>query len=65
MYQIKKLQIYELSAKVGIPSGLKELGAKEEDLETLATNALKDACALTNPKQGTLEEVIAIFKKAM
>lgn len=58
-------KIKELSAKVGIPSGLKELGAKEEDLETLATNALKDACALTNPKQGTLEEVIAIFKKAM
>ena len=58
-------KIRELSAKVGIPAGLKELGAKEEDLETLATNALKDACALTNPKQGNVEEVIAIFKKAM
>lgn len=58
-------KIRELSAKVGIPTGLKELGAKEEDLETLATNALKDACALTNPKQGSLEDVIAIFKKAM
>lgn len=58
-------KIKELSSKVGIPTGLKELGAKEEDLEILATNALKDACSLTNPRQGTLEDVIAIFRKAM
>ncbi len=54
-----------LSKKIDIPTGLSELGAKEEDLKILATNALKDACGLTNPKQATLEEIIEIFKNAM
>ncbi|MDZ4992143.1 L-threonine dehydrogenase [Clostridium perfringens] len=57
--------IKSLSQTVGIPEGLGVLGVKESDFETLATNALNDACALTNPRQGNLDEVIAIFKKAM
>lgn len=60
IYEIKKL-----SKDIGIPSGIKELGAKEEDFETLATNALKDACGLTNPKQATLDEIINIYKNAL
>ncbi|MBF9002912.1 MULTISPECIES: L-threonine dehydrogenase [Vibrio] len=56
--------IVELSKEIGIPAGLTELGAKEEDVPTLATNALKDACAVTNPRQGTHEEVCEIFKSA-
>ncbi|MCL6271878.1 L-threonine dehydrogenase [Sansalvadorimonas sp. 2012CJ34-2] len=54
-----------LSADIGIPAGLTQLGVKEEDFETLATNALKDACGLTNPKQATLEEIIEIYSAAM
>ncbi len=57
--------IKSLSQTVGIPEGLGVLGVKESDFETLATNALNDACSLTNPRKGNLEEVIAIFKKAM
>ena len=54
-----------LSTDVGIPSGLTELNAKEEDFDTLAENALKDACGFTNPKQATHEEIVEIFKAAM
>ncbi|MGU8577476.1 L-threonine dehydrogenase [Clostridium perfringens] len=57
--------IKSLSQTIGIPEGLGVLGVKENDFETLATNALNDACSLTNPRKGKLEEVIAIFKKAM
>ncbi|MDU2658419.1 MAG: L-threonine dehydrogenase [Clostridium perfringens] len=57
--------IKSLSQTIGIPEGLGVLGVKENDFETLATNALNDACSLTNPRKGNLEEVIAIFKKAM
>ncbi len=57
--------IKSLSQTVGIPEGLNVLGVKESDFETLATNALKDACGLTNPKQANLEEIISIFKAAM
>ncbi|PSV23532.1 L-threonine dehydrogenase [Photobacterium leiognathi subsp. mandapamensis] len=57
--------IVALSKDVGIPSGLKELGVKEEDVALLADNALKDACGFTNPKQATHEEISQIFMAAM
>ena len=57
--------IRQLSQDVNIPSGLAELKVKQEDLATLATNALKDACGFTNPVQATHEQIVAIFKAAM
>ncbi len=57
--------ISKLAADVNIPAGLSELNVKEEDLPTLATNALKDACGFTNPVQASHEEIVAIFKAAM
>ncbi|AQS59689.1 iron-containing alcohol dehydrogenase [Desulforamulus ferrireducens] len=57
--------IKKLSADVGIPSGLAELGVKEEDLKIMAENAMKDACSFTNPRKATLEDIINIFKAAM
>jgi alcohol dehydrogenase len=57
--------IRKLSADVGIPSGLKELGVKEKDLKTMAENAQKDACGFTNPRCPTLEDVIQIYKSAL
>lgn len=57
--------IRKLSKDVGIPSGLKELKVKEEDLKTMAENAQKDACMATNPRLATLNQVIGIFQAAM
>ncbi len=57
--------IVELAKDVGIPTGIEELGAKADDIPTLADNALKDACGLTNPKQATHEEISAIFTAAL
>lgn len=57
--------IKQLSKDVGIPSGLKELGVKEQDLKIMAENAQKDACGLTNPRCPKLEDVIEIYKWAM
>jgi len=57
--------IKRLSEDVGIPSGLKELGVKEEDFSTLANNALKDACGLTNPRIASKDDIIQIYKNAM
>ncbi|MGF1737218.1 L-threonine dehydrogenase [Photobacterium satsumensis] len=54
-----------LSKDVGIPAGLQQLGAKEEDIAVLADNALKDACGFTNPKQASHEEISSIFAAAM
>ncbi|MHC1754598.1 MAG: iron-containing alcohol dehydrogenase [Methanosarcina sp.] len=57
--------IKKLAADIGIPSGLKELGAREEDLELLAENAMQDICRLTNPRELSKEEIIEIYRKAM
>lgn len=57
--------IRRLSASIGIPTGLKSLNVKEEDLKVMAENAKKDACQFTNPRKATLEQVIEIFKAAM
>lgn len=57
--------IKKLSADIGIPAGLTELGVKEEDLKIMAENAMKDACSFTNPRVATLEDVIGIFKAAL
>jgi alcohol dehydrogenase len=50
---------------VGIPAGLLDLKVKEQDFDTLAANALKDACGFTNPIQATHEQIVAIFRAAM
>ncbi|MCW3806861.1 iron-containing alcohol dehydrogenase [Plebeiibacterium marinum] len=57
--------IKKLSSDVGIPSGLKELGVDEKDIELMSKNALLDVCAGGNPKQVTLEDTINIYKAAL
>lgn len=56
--------IRQLAKRVNIPAGLRDLRVKEQDFATLATNALKDACGLTNPIQASHEEIIAIYQAA-
>ncbi|WP_438491807.1 iron-containing alcohol dehydrogenase [Paenibacillus sp. IHBB 3054] len=57
--------IKALSKEVGIPAKLSELGVDEVDLDLLAENAMKDACAPGNPFIPTKEEVIALFRKIL
>lgn len=58
-------KIEQMAKDLNIPSGFAELGAKEEDIETLAANAMKDACAATNPRKAKLQDIIDIIKAAM
>lgn len=57
--------IKQLARDVKIPAGLEQLGVKTDDFDLLATNALKDACGFTNPKQASHDEIVAIFRAAM
>ncbi|MFW3894853.1 L-threonine dehydrogenase [Pseudomonas bharatica] len=56
--------IEQLSRDIDIPPGLAVLGAKVEDVPILASNALKDACGLTNPRPASQAEIEAVFKAA-
>ncbi len=57
--------IKKIASDIGIPSGLKELGAREEDLEILAEHAMQDVCRLTNPRDLSKEDIIEIYRKAL
>ncbi|HIT19612.1 MAG TPA: iron-containing alcohol dehydrogenase [Candidatus Fimivivens faecavium] len=56
--------IRTISKQVGIPANLKQLGVKPEDFETMAENAMKDVCCLTNPRKATKEQIIEIYRRA-
>ena len=56
--------IKKLADIVGIPKSLEELGVKRDDFDTLAANALKDVCGLTNPVQAGHTEIVGIFEAA-
>ena len=55
--------VRQLSADVGIPAKLDAL--KEEDLDFLAQSAAADACAPGNPKDASVEDFKALFRKIM
>ncbi|WP_419786093.1 alcohol dehydrogenase-like regulatory protein ErcA [Pseudodesulfovibrio sp.] len=54
----------KLKRAVGVRSNLSELGVALTDLPLLAEKALADACMLTNPRQPTAAEVMAIYEAA-
>ena len=62
----KAISVIEgLSNDLDNPSGFRELGAKDEDIEILAKNAMLDVCAATNPRKATLEDIKQIITNAM
>ena len=56
--------VKKLSADVGIPQDLKAI-VKLEDVEFLAQSAMDDACRPGNPKDPTLEDIIALYKSLL
>lgn len=54
----------EMCRLVGIPSSIKEIGAKPEDFPLMAENALKDGNAFSNPRKGTKQDIIDLYQKA-
>ncbi len=56
--------VRQLSIDVGIPADLKDI-VKEEDVQFLAESAVADACAPGNPKDASLEDIIALYHSLM
>lgn len=55
--------VKQLSVDVGIPTVCEEI--KEEDLDSLSADALKDACYPGNPREASHEQVKEMFKKLL
>lgn len=56
--------VADLSRRLRIPQTLRELGIPEEMIQTLATQAINDVCTGGNPREVTVEDIIAIYKEA-
>ena len=55
--------VAQLSVDEGIPTKLEAI--KEDDLDFLAESAHADACAPGNPKDASVEDLKALFRKIM
>ncbi|MDQ8264812.1 lactaldehyde reductase [Enterococcus faecium] len=58
-------EIDRLSKAVGIPATISELGVKETDIPAIAEDALRDVCTPGNPRETTVEEIIALYQSLM
>jgi 4-hydroxybutyrate dehydrogenase len=57
-------RVRKLNAEVGIPSRLREVGVKEEDLGRIAEKAFQDASHGTNPRKCTQDDLLTIARAA-
>lgn len=53
-----------LNRDVGIPASLRDVGAREEDIAELAQAALADVCTGGNPREATLDDIVALYHGA-
>ncbi|HGF7850283.1 TPA: lactaldehyde reductase [Enterococcus faecium] len=58
-------EIDRLSKAVGIPETISELGVKEADIPAIAEDDLRDVCTPGNPRETTVEEIIALYQSLM
>ncbi|MBQ7866531.1 MAG: lactaldehyde reductase [Clostridia bacterium] len=56
--------VRKLSADVGIPADLKQI-VKDEDVQFLSESAYADACRPGNPRDTSVEEIAALYRKLL
>ena len=56
--------VRKLSADVGIPADLKEI-VRDEDVQFLSESAFADACRPGNPRDTSVEEIAALYRKLL
>jgi 4-hydroxybutyrate dehydrogenase len=57
--------VRELRAKVGLPSGLGEVGVTRAQLPKLADLAFADACHTCNPRPCTRDDLLALYERSL
>lgn len=58
-------EIRKLNLDLGIPASLSEVGVTEDKIEAMAADAMKSANVLANPRQTNVQDIIALYKKAL
>ncbi|WP_434965844.1 iron-containing alcohol dehydrogenase [Janibacter indicus] len=57
--------VRRLADDVGVPRGLRDLGVREDDLDSLSATTLEDACLTTNPRAADQDDIRALFRGAL
>ncbi|MBN2161911.1 MAG: iron-containing alcohol dehydrogenase [Pontiellaceae bacterium] len=58
-------QLDALRESVGIEAGIRNMGISPDTIPQLAANAFHDACAVTNPREATEEDICIIYEKSL
>lgn len=58
-------EIENLSKQIGIPQHMSELGITEADIPALAEQAIQDVCTPGNPRDVTIDDIVALYKKIL
>lgn len=58
-------ELRRLNQDLGIPKSLSEVGVTEDLIPNMAEDAMKSANVLANPRQTTVNDIIALYKKAL
>ncbi len=56
--------VRELSLSIGIPQKLREIGVREEDIPALSVAAYNDVCTGGNPRDTSIADIEALYRKA-
>jgi alcohol dehydrogenase len=57
--------VSELTARIGLPQRLSEVGVPEAEIPALVEKAMGDGCSLTNARELTEEDFEALYKQAI
>ncbi len=57
--------VRQLGADIGLPRGLRAVGVRERDIIRLSTNAVNDACLITNPRPAGVFDIAEVFRRAL
>ena len=57
--------VRQLKADVGVVAGLRELGVQEDEIPSLAADAMKSGNIAVNPRQTNVEDLVALYQAAM
>ena len=58
-------ELRKLNRQLGIPEGLAAVGVTEDKIPQMAADAIKSANIAVNPRQSTVRDLEALYKKAM
>ncbi|SCL94706.1 iron-containing alcohol dehydrogenase family protein [Sporanaerobacter sp. PP17-6a] len=58
-------EIKSLISSLGIPPNLSEVGVTEDKIREMATDAMKSGNILANPRQSTVEDIEALYRKVL